>query len=537
MRVGRLFVAMGLLGLLAAAGHAQPSRLTGEIVDADSGRPLAARLYIRAAAGEFHVAESADAAGSAVAYRVQRGGSREVHTTLSAHPFVVELPPGKYELVAERGKETLPAAAVVTLGDGRDQQVTLRLKRWIDLQKRGWYSGDTHVHRALEELPNLLLAEDLNVALPLTYWVTQAHTAPTQGDKNSAEATASVVDVDATHVFYPMNTEYEIFTVDGQRHTLGAVFALNHRQPLTIGVPPVGPVAEQVHREGGLLELDKHNWPWSMMLVPVMNVDLYELSNNHVWRTDFLFRQFGEPAAEFMQVEQDDVGFTERGWIDFTWRNYYTLLNCGFRLRPTAGTASGVHPVPLGFGRVYVQVEGDFRYEKWMQGLDAGRSFVTTGPLLETLVNDRPTAAHFVQEDESARYRVSGWARSILPLTAIDVVASGEVIRKIEPENRPRPDGGYETRIDETLEVDTSTWLAVRCWEATAEGRPRFAHSAPSFIDVAGKPLRPRRAEIGYLIDRVERQLERNRDVLPEAALAEYKAALEVYRQIAASAR
>ena len=44
----------------------------------------------------------------------------------------------------------------------------------------------------------------------------------------------------------------------------------------------------------------------------------------------------------------------ERGWLDFTFQNYYLLLNCGFRLRPTGGTASGVHPVPLGFGRVYV---------------------------------------------------------------------------------------------------------------------------------------------------------------------------------------
>ena len=53
-----------------------------------------------------------------------------------------------------------------------------------------------------------------------------------------------------------------------------------------------------------------------------------------------------------MKVGQDDRGVSERGWIDFTFKNYYALLNCGFRLRPTAGTASGVHPVLLGFGRV-----------------------------------------------------------------------------------------------------------------------------------------------------------------------------------------
>ena len=35
-----------------------------------------------------------------------------------------------------------------------------------------------------------------------------------------------------------------------------------------------------------------------MMLVPVMPVDLFELSNNHVWRTKFGFPNFGEPAAD-----------------------------------------------------------------------------------------------------------------------------------------------------------------------------------------------------------------------------------------------
>ena len=156
------------------------------------------------------------------------------------------------------------------------------------------------------------------------------------------------IKVDATHLIVPRNTEYEIFTVAKAGHTLGAFFVLNHQTPLELGVPPVGPVAARAHKEGALIELDKHNWPWSMAIVPIMPVDLYELSNNHVWETDFAFRDFGEAPAEFMAVEKDARGFTERGWIEFGFRNYYALLDCGFRLRPTAGTASGVHPVPLG---------------------------------------------------------------------------------------------------------------------------------------------------------------------------------------------
>jgi len=40
-----------------------------------------------------------------------------------------------------------------------------------------------------------------------------------------------------------------------------------------------------------------------------------------------------------------------------------------------AGTASGVHPVPLGFGRVYVHVGKDFRYDAWVKAGATGWGF------------------------------------------------------------------------------------------------------------------------------------------------------------------
>ena len=280
---------------------------------------------------------------------------------------------------------------------GKDPvDLRFKLRRWIDMAARGWYSGETHVHRSAEELPNLMLAEDLNVAFPLSYWVTEAFASPKTARKGPFRGVdPKPIAVDPTHVIYPLNTEYEIFTVGKKRHTLGAFFALNHQTVLDAGVPPVKPIAERVHKEGGLIELDKHNWPWSMAIVPVAKVDLFELANNHVWRTEFGFGEFGEPAPEYMKVERDKNGFTERGWLDYGFQNYYALLNCGFRLRPTAGTASGVHPVPLGFGRVYVHCPDGFSYDAWVRGLDRGESFVTTGPMLLVQVNGKGPGTTF----------------------------------------------------------------------------------------------------------------------------------------------
>ena len=43
----------------------------------------------------------------------------------------------------------------------------------------GWYSGDTHAHRTPAEMPLQQAAEDVNVAFPLTFWVTKAFLPPT----------------------------------------------------------------------------------------------------------------------------------------------------------------------------------------------------------------------------------------------------------------------------------------------------------------------------------------------------------------------
>ena len=527
-------------GLTAEPADTMKTLLRGEIVDARTGRPLPARVYLRSSGGQWLFVRSVSPQGSAVEYRKQRqAGSEEMHTTVSAQPFAVELPPGRYTVTVERGKEYLPYEK--TVNAGRDP-VTLKipLVRWIDMAAAGWYSGDTHVHRTLEELPNVMLAEDVNVGLPLTYWMTTAYTAP-GADPKSAKAAPrpEPIVVDPTHVIYPINTEYEIFRVGQQAFTLGAVFALGHKRAFPLGVPPVGPVAELARREGALLDLDKHSWPWSLMLVPVMKVDLFELANNHVWRTEFGFRNWTiDKVPEYMKLQRDERGLTERGWIDFGLQTYYALLNCGFRMRPSGGTASGVHPVPLGFGRVYVHLPDGFSYERWMQGLGAGRSFVTTGPMLMAEVDGRPPGSTIRSETPGkTSCRVTGTAASARPLKPIEVVVNGRVVRQAPALNRKTERGGYESPIDVAIEVDGSSWIAVRVFEDRPDGRVRFAHSSPVHVEIEGKPLRPRRAEVDYFIRRMKEELQRCEGVLETEGLEEYRRALTVYEEIAKRAR
>lgn len=535
MTAQRPWIAAATLCFMAA--NCTAATLTGEIRDADSGRLLPARIYIQSADGRWFFAKSADKAGSAVKYQITRGErSTENHTALSAHPFEAELPPGKYTLTVERGKEYLTAEQAVEVGD-KPLKVEIKLKRWIDMAAKGWYSGDTHVHRTLADLPTAMLADDLNVALPLTSWVTKSDTPPTQGDKNEPPVEAKLIEVTPQHLIWPMNTEYEIFTVGDKRHTLGAVFALNQKEPLTKGVPLVRPIAEEVHKQGGLLDLDKHNWPWSMMLVPVMQVDLFELANNHHWRTEFFFRNFGEPIPRYMNLPTDPQAMEEKHWTDFGFQNYYALLNCGFRLMPSAGTASGVHPVPLGWSRVYVRCPQDFSHAAWMEGLEKGRSFITNGPMLSVSVNELPPGTPFQQRDEVKSYEVKARADSSGRPLRLEIVQEGHVVSSEVVVQSNTSDSPTNIVRTASLQIAESTWIAARCYEALPDGRERFAHSSPFFIDVAGKPVRPRKAEIDYLVDCVERDMERNVGVLSRDALAEYRKALDIYQKIAQRAK
>lgn len=515
--------------------NAKPIRLRGEIVDDESGQPLPAKVSVKSANGTWYFPKSASPQGSAVEYKRQVAPtSLEQHVTLSAHPFEVELPAGTYTVTVERGKEYVPISKEVVI-DQQPVDIKLPIHRWINMAKLGWYSGDIHVHRPLSEMPNLVMAEDLNVVMPLSHWVTVADTGPITGNRVTSPAPrAEWVSVDATHGIYPLNTEYEIFTVGGKSHTLGAVLLLGQSTVVDQGLPPVRRIAEPAHRDGAFLDLEKHSWAWTPMIVPLMKPDLFELANNHCWPTDFAFHSWTfDMAPASMKLETNEKGFTEWGWIDFGFKSYYAYLNCGFRMMPSAGTASGVHPVPAGFGRVYAQVPGEFTYQKWRDALLAGRSFVTTGPLLQFTFNDQPAGQTLRADANGASVRVAGTVSSLSPIDRVEIVVNGNIAKTIKGGSRNGAKvSSYEEKIDETIAVKSTSWVAVRCFESRPGNRVRFAHSAPVFVEIPGTHQPLYKDEIEHFVERIEREIARHKGVLNPDALDEYQEALSVYKEL-----
>lgn len=525
-----LFILGGVEKEVAAAPH--DIRVTGEVLDRATAAPLACRLYIRGRDGRWHF-PNRSAADGVVRYERPNYWDKsqvEMHATVAAKPFRVDLPPGEYTVTVERGKEYLPLQEKLEV-DENHAKWQLRPSRWIDVAARGWYSGDTHCHRSTAELANLMLAEDLNVCFPITYWTTIAELPPERGDKTDQRTYPSApIVVDATHVWYPRNTEYEIFKVGGKSHTLGAFLILNHRSAFDQRCLPLTAIAKQARAEGALIDLEKHNWEWAAVVAPILPVDLFELANNHNWRIGFGVKNWGAPAPEWLKLRGPRTIDNEADWLEYGWRFYYALLNSGLKINPTAGSASGAHPVPVGYSRVYVHLPRGFNYNDWLANLKAGRSFVSTGPMLFMTVNDRDPGEIFRSQQAESRMQIKGEVVSGEPIDRIEIVWNGDLVRSLSPKNEPA-NNGFTSRFELTIPATTTGWLAARCiGKSTSNGGIPFAHTAPWHVEIEGKPLRPKRREVQYFLQRVEQEIERNRAVLKPEEMVDYFKAGDFWR-------
>jgi hypothetical protein len=224
--------------------------------------------------------------------------------------------------------------------------------------------------------------------------------------------------------------------------------------------------------------------------------------------------------------------------VNYGFEVYYALLNCGLRLSPTAGTASGVHPVPLGYSRVYVHTGAGFDLAAWLRGLKAGRSFVTTGPMLFATVNGCLPGERFefgAAPGDGVALEVESMSEK--PMARIEVLVNGGVVETIIPELARTEAGSWRATARRTVPIRETAWLAVRSVEPQPDGRTRFAHTAPWYFAVAGQPMTPRRQQVEYFAGLMKEELRRNRAVLSPAALAEFERAREFYSSLLSRAR
>jgi hypothetical protein len=201
-----------------------------------------------------------------------------------------------------------------------------------------------------------------------------------------------------------------------------------------------------------------------------------------------------------------------RGNGFWTQEIYYHMLNCGLRLPPSAGSASGVLPNPVGYNRVYVHLQEPFTREAWFRGLSRGRCFVTNGPLLMvTADGEHPGATITLQPGQSRSLRIDVQLTTQDPISELELIQNGKVAHKLPCSNEQTQRHAFE------LSVDQSGWFLVRA-VTDVESTYRFASTAPWFVEVPGVEHRISRQSAQFFLDWVNERIERfNANVTDES--------------------
>ncbi len=288
------------------------------------------------------------------------------------------------------------------------------------LAEQGWYSGDSHIHLHTGgpikvEIADALLAaraEDLNysnlcVSNNVGDDIRDAELITGKPHALSDERHLLVFGEEMRSSIYG---HMQFF---GIKKLVEPQYTGFDNTPLSNDYPPNFDQAEEAVRQGGVVTYGHPiftNQPDPFAVDPLVhNAAARELPIDAI---------LGKAHAIDLMCYGSDEDLSAQLW--------YRLLNCGLRLAASVGTDALLdHPtLPLGGERVYVKVDGKFTMESWLDGLKAGRSFVTNGPVLALRVNGQGIG-ETVRLDAPGKVRVEAEVQSAFPLSALELIVGG----------------------------------------------------------------------------------------------------------------
>jgi TolB protein len=421
------------------------------------------------------------------------------------------LPAGRYTVEVSRGPEYQVVTRRVEIQPGAVAPLRVGLPVLEDLEARGWYSGDLHVHMNYggtyrndpARLAFQARAEDLHVVenlivnkegrVPDVAWfrpgpdpASSPGTLIVHGEEYHTSYWGHVGLLDLReHLILPGYTAYANTAVASLQPTNARVFDLARAQGAVTGyVHPYDAYPDPADTTRALT----HALPVDLALG---KVDYYE-------------------ALGFV----DDLNATAAVW--------YRLLNCGFHLSAGAGTDAMANFAslrgPVGMNRVYVKSGAPLEHRRWLAALKAGRSFATNGPLIEMTVDRTEPGGEVRLPDGGGDVTVSVRLRSNVPVDHLELVRNGRVVHEV-PLAADRRSATATVRTG----VDRSGWLLLRARGdkaayPTLDVFP-YATTSPVYLTVGGRRTRSTEDASYFIrwIDRIRASVEAHRDWNSEA--------------------
>lgn len=436
------------------------------------------------------------------------------------------LPTGEYTYTIEHGPEFESLSGKITVVADQTAEAKHTIKRIADLAKEGWWSGELHIHRPIEQIPLHLRAEDLHVGPVLTSWNQRNLWAERPRPENSVRHLAG-------------DYWYELFGCEDEREG-GALLYYRLDTPLDFRgskrefPSPMKFVRQARQQPHTWIDVEKPFW-WDVPTwIASGEMDSIGIANNHMNRSGvYPGEAWGKPRDQekFPGVHGNGL---------WTQDIYYRLLDCGIRIPPSAGSASGVLPNPVGYNRVYVDLGPKFDYDKWWDGLKAGRSFVTNGPLLRVKAQGQwPGSVLRFKEDGKTKLELDYEYSGRDQIDRLEVIHNGDVFLSIPIRYTQAPnEQDQHDELSGTIHLDlpeiASGWFLIRVI-CKNDQTFRFASTAPWYVEVGDKKERISREDAAFFkawteerIGRIEKAGLSEEEL--DAVLAPHKKGLEFWQ-------
>ncbi|HEX2514326.1 MAG TPA: CehA/McbA family metallohydrolase, partial [Chloroflexota bacterium] len=333
------------------------------VEDGATGKPGPSRVHFRAPDGRYlppygHRHEVNEN------WFEDYGADLKLHGTEYAYvdgTFQAELPVGEVYAEVFKGFEFRPLRQKLTIQPGQ-RELTLRPERPLDWGARGWMTADTHVHFISPQTAWLQgQAEGLNLINLLASQWGDLYT--NVGDLSGG---LSGVSRDGTLVW--VGTE-------NRQHLLG------HMSLLGVQGEPVFPMTTAGPSESYLGDPT-----WTTLAAWA---DEARRKDGVVVIPHFP-NPNAEVAADITLGKIDAVELNMQSWPIHVYE-WYRYLNCGYRVAAVGGTDKMSAQMPVGAIRTYARLSpGEpLTFDAWGAAVRAGRTFTTTGPLVELAVEGK----------------------------------------------------------------------------------------------------------------------------------------------------
>ena len=472
---------------LITVSHRDFRSLTGKLSlivrDAGTDALITARISLQHEAGKYH------APPNAIYHRLTRG-TQALH--FYGHGRTpLQLPAGRYSITVARGPEYLVERREIVVPPAGTAEETILLERWTNQKSAGWYSGESHIHANYGygewyNSPRTMLTQSAGEDLVVSNFMVANSDSDGVFDRKFFRGQLDPLSNEDTLLYW--NQEF--------RSTIWGHLALLDLKRLI--EPIFTGFARTTH---------PHDHP--------TNADIADLTHDQQGHVNYTHpaHNVKDPylSAYSAKALPVDVALGKVDSIDVMGSNHeanmvlwYRLLNCGFRIPASAGTDCFLNRVRSrlpGQVRVYVRVDGNFTYQRWIESLKAGRTFVTDGPMLDFTVNGE-LAGSTIDLSAGATVKVHGRVRSRHPLNQVDIVSNGKVL---DTKTLVKPSRNIE--IDREIPMHRSGWIAIRATGPAhldqPEGTP-FGHTSPVYINVADRPIMAK-ADAGYFVQWIDR--------------------------------